>query len=112
MSPSTNLTYHNYEGCFTLYNIIHKLIVMKNLRLILASAFSMCLSPLIAQLHMWVDDSKPLIHDHCARYHQEEGVGPFSIRTYEDVFFTTSEDSNVMQEDKMLPCLADPIVIK
>ena len=97
MSPSTNLTYHNSEGCFTLSNKILKFIVMKDLRLILASGFSVCLSPLIAQLPTWVDYSEHLIHDHCARYHQEGGAGPFSIRTYEDVFFTTSENSHVMQ---------------
>ena len=83
---------------------------MKDLRLILASGFSVCLSPLIAQLTTWVDYSEHLIHDHCARYHQEGGAGPFYL-LMRMCFYTTPENSHVMQEGKMLPYLADPLLV-
>ena len=45
MSPSTNLTYNNSEGCFTFSNKISTLMVMQGLRLIFATSFSPCLYP-------------------------------------------------------------------
>lgn len=61
-----------------------------------------------AQLPTWVDDIAPLIHDHCSRCHHVGGAGPFPLITYEDVFFTASEDLHAMQEGEMPPWPADP----
>ena len=61
-----------------------------------------------AQLPTWVDDIAPLIHDHCSRCHHVGGAGPFPLITYEDVFFTASEDLYAMQEGEMPPWPADP----
>ncbi|MBM55789.1 MAG: hypothetical protein CMB32_04445 [Euryarchaeota archaeon] len=60
------------------------------------------------QLPTWVDDIAPLVHDHCAKCHHEGGAGPFPLMSYEDVFFTASEDLHAMQDGEMPPWPADP----
>lgn len=48
-------------------------------------------------------DIAPLIHKHCSGCHRPGGVGPFSLLTYEDAFYSAARIQEVVEERRMPP---------
>ncbi len=81
-----------------------------NMKIVVLAISVAGMAPLVAlgQWPTWVEDIAPLVHDHCAQCHHTGGPGPFSLVTYEDVFFTAGLDLHAMQDGEMPPWPADP----
>jgi len=83
---------------------------LPNMKVVVLAILMAGMAPLVAlgQWPTWVEDIAPLVHDHCAQCHHAGGPGPFSLVTYEDVFFTAGFDLHAMQDGEMPPWPADP----
>lgn len=74
---------------------------------LLSIVFYLCLCEAQAQTLTFHDDIAPIIHQHCTPCHQQGGVAPFSLITYEDVSKRGKFVAQLTQSRYMPPWKAD-----